>query len=160
LNEDIAVTLATSRFERLHFVTHSLGSIIVRAMLREGRLPQLGRVVMLAPPNAGSHMAWALSPVLGWLCPVLREISTAPNSYVNQLGAPSWKEIGVIAASNDWMVRRRSTHLETQLDHIVIRGDHIRLPLLRETAEQVVHFLNKGAFRRPAFCKCATGYDS
>jgi triacylglycerol lipase len=149
LRRDLAGALADSQFQRLHFITHSAGSIIVRNLLREACPRKLGRVVMLAPPNSGSHIAWALSRVLGWLCPILREISTAPGSYVNRLGPPPQTEIGIIAASHDWMVRRCNTHLQTQRDHIVIRGDHVRLPLLREAAEQAIYFLATGTFRHP-----------
>jgi len=56
---------------RVHFVTHSLGGILVRRVLKQHELPKLGRIAMLAPPNQGSALArfvargpirWALGP--------------------------------------------------------------------------------------------------
>jgi triacylglycerol esterase/lipase EstA (alpha/beta hydrolase family) len=43
---------------RVHFVGHSLGNIIVRWILTQPDPPAgVGRIVMLAPPNQGSHEA-------------------------------------------------------------------------------------------------------
>src|SRR5688500_14581940 len=75
----------------IHFITHSLGGIIVRAMLadRSAWPRRLGRIVMLSPPNQGSELVDFLAgnpiyhSVLG---PAAGELGTDTGSTPNQLG--------------------------------------------------------------------------
>jgi hypothetical protein len=75
---------------RLHFVTHSMGGIVVRLWLRDGGAPaNLGRVVMLAPPNAGSEVSDRLehfAPFRWFTGANGRRLTTAPGALPQTLG--------------------------------------------------------------------------
>ena len=130
----------------IHLVTHSMGSVIARCALQFRRPPKLRRIVMLAPPNAGSRAARLLAGPLGRICPPLRELSDDPASLVNRLKQPTLGEIGIIAAAEDHVVSLDSTHLETETAHIQLPGRHGLLPLRRDTCANVLHFLLHGDF--------------
>ena len=96
-NEDIGV-------ERLHFVGHSMGAIVVRRALAMARPRKLGRVVLLAPPNRGARLAdFALRLFGRRLCAAM-ELCSHPDSYVNRLPPATDLECGIIAASWDQVV--------------------------------------------------------
>ena len=85
----------------LHFVTHSLGGILVRAYLAETRPESLGRVVMLSPPNQGSELVdeWRESPLFRWAAgPVGQELGTDVESLPNRLGRADF-ELGIITGN-------------------------------------------------------------
>ena len=86
---------------RLHFVGHSLGGIVAHSYLKTSRPPNLGRVVMLGPPNGGSEIVDALGGT--WLFrkiygPAGRQLGTGTGSAPNRLGPVDF-ELGVIAGS-------------------------------------------------------------
>ncbi len=96
---------------RVHFVTHSLGGILVRDAFRDGAAPpNLGRVVMLGPPNGGSQHIDRFSglPLFEtiWGTPA-PELGTGPDSFPARL-PPIDFPCGVIAGSRPgllgWML--------------------------------------------------------
>ena len=85
----------------IHVVTHSLGGILVRYYLQENALENLGRVVMLAPPNNGSEVVDDYRGVPGYKVlngPAGLQLGTDDESLVASLEPVSF-ELGVIAGT-------------------------------------------------------------
>ncbi len=49
-------TCLSNKTDQAHFVTHSMGGVIVRQLARSATDLKIGRVVMLSPPNHGSEV--------------------------------------------------------------------------------------------------------
>lgn len=141
--------------DRIHLVTHSMGSIIGRLAVAEYLPERFGRFVMIAPPNRGSHIAARLAPYLGRICPPLVQLANHESSFVCSLPPPAIGELGIIAAQADFLVLEPSTRLGCERDHIILPGLHSSLLWRPETAEQVRHFLEYGQFHRePCPVRC------
>src|SRR5215208_6619341 len=73
---------------KIHFVTHSVGGILVRSYFARHAADDVGRVVMLGPPNQGSEVvdrlgAWkAFSFING---PAGQDLGTTSDSLPNRL---------------------------------------------------------------------------
>ena len=153
--------------ERVNFVTHSLGGILVRAYLAQGHPANLGRVVMLAPPNHGSEIVDTLaeSTVLSDLAlwfngPATRELGTDAQSVPNNLPPSVDFELGVVAGDvpinplgpivitgpNDGTVSVASTRIDGMADHIVIGATHTLIMLNPVAIAEVLEFLRNGVF--------------
>jgi pimeloyl-ACP methyl ester carboxylesterase len=148
---------------RLHFVTHSLGGILVRALLARGEPANLGRVVMLAPPNHGSEWVDWLGDSFGAaLGPTGRELGTGPESLPNRLPKADYP-LGVIAGTSslnpfgsfmlpgdhDGTVSVASTWLEGMSDFVAVPSSHTLILRSEAAKQQVVEFLRAGRFRQP-----------
>lgn len=150
---------------RIDFVTHSLGGIVVRAYLASARPPNLGRVVMVAPPNRGTEVVDELGPtVLGLaLGPTAAELGTVPGSLPNRL-PPATYDVGVIAATSsinplgsmlipgddDGTVAVERTKLAGMADFVTVDASHTFVMSSDETARQVEAFLRDGHFQHDA----------
>jgi triacylglycerol lipase len=149
---------------KIHFVTHSMGGILVRSYLARHSIPSLGRVVMLAPPSQGSEVVDKLGGlfVFKWLNgPAGNEMGTDPNSTPNQLG-PAAFPVGIIAGDrsinwinsllipgpDDGKVSVERTKLTGMTDHMVIHVTHPFIMRNREVIRQTIQFLRTGQFDR------------
>ena len=152
----------------IHFVTHSMGGIVLRGWLKGcgAPPPNLQRVVMFAPPNRGSTLVDRIGhwPVFRWFTGVNgRLLSTRADSFPNSLGPwPEGPELGVIAGDRspnpiltqwtgmpgDGKVRVEHTRLIGMADHIVLPVSHTLLQYNGRAIHQVITFLRNGAFDR------------
>jgi pimeloyl-ACP methyl ester carboxylesterase len=148
--------------DTVHLLGHSLGCIVIRALLEWHPLDRPGRVVCLGPPFAGSVTAERVSRLPGGshlLGLSMRDL-LARGGFAT---APAGREIGIIAGRigiglgrmfgrfdgpNDGMVTVAETRLAGATDHIVLPVAHTSLLWSRAVAGQAEHFLRLGRFER------------
>ncbi|MBF0099447.1 MAG: alpha/beta hydrolase [Desulfobacterales bacterium] len=149
---------------QIHFVTHSLGGILVRSYFKRHPFDRLGRVVMLGPPNQGSELVDKLSS--WWLFKKLNgpagdELGTSMDSIPNQLGPVNF-ELGVVAGDrsinwinsiiidgkDDGKVSIERTKVEGMKEHIVVHATHPFLMKNKRVIENIIRFLITGSFKK------------
>jgi len=148
----------------VHFVTHSLGGILVRQYLQHHTISNLGSVVMLSPPNHGSEVVDLLKDytifqfVLG---PAAQQLGTDKGSLTEQLG-PVKGEIGIITgvgSSDPWFspvipgdddgkVSVESAKLDEMSDFMMVPNGHTFIMRDDIVIMQILHFLREGKFYR------------
>ena len=160
--EGLATCRAQEGVTRIHFVTHSLGGILVRQYLSENDIGELGRVVMLGPPNQGSAAVDQLGDIPGfdWLNgPAGKQLGKGDASVPLRLG-PANFELGVIAGNrtidpitsavlddpDDGRVSVADTKLEGMADFVVVDHSHAFMMRMRRPIELTKAFLETGSF--------------
>ncbi|MFP4309044.1 MAG: esterase/lipase family protein [Desulfococcaceae bacterium] len=148
----------------LHFVTHSMGGILLRRFLQDRDLPPGSRVVMLAPPNRGSELVDRLQRLAlfrWWNGPAGLQLGAGPDSLPNRLG-PIRAEVGVISGNrclnpifgriipgpSDGKVSVERARLPEMTDFLVLPVSHTFAMFRRPVLAQVLHFLRHGRFDR------------
>jgi triacylglycerol lipase len=146
----------------MHFVTHSMGGIVVRQLVGSGAVSPVGRVVMLAPPNHGSELVdefghwWLFRKING---PAVNELGTREDSVPARLG-PATFEVGVLTGDrttnpvmsaflpdrDDGKVTVASARLDGMKDFLVIPASHTFIMRNATAITQVLHFLRQGRF--------------
>jgi pimeloyl-ACP methyl ester carboxylesterase len=148
--------------DELHFVGHSLGSLVaLRALQITDDLPA-GRAVLLGPPCQGSLAAKGVARL-----PFGRAIlGAALHEECIECTQREWsgrRDVGIIAGSmgfglgrlfadlatdHDGTVLVEETRLPGAKDHLVMHTSHTAMLFSTDVAKQAVRFLKSGSFER------------
>ena len=148
--------------KRIHFVTHSIGGILVRYVQKQTPIHDLGRVVMLAPPNQGSEVvdiarSWPTTDVFAGEAGM--QLGTDENSIPAQLGPVDF-ELGVIAGTatinpfmsvmlpdaDDGKVTVARTRVAGMDDFLVVGQSHRFIAKSAKVKRNTAAFLRNGSF--------------
>lgn len=161
--------------EKINFITHSLGGIVLRQYLSTHSIENLGRTVMLGPPNKGSQVTDKLKNVPGYKLingPAGMQLGTDVESVPVQLGRAEF-EVGIIAGTksinlilsamlpnpDDGKVSVENTKLDGMADHITIPVSHPFIMKDARAIEQAVFFLKNGRFNKGAEKTTISDFD-
>jgi pimeloyl-ACP methyl ester carboxylesterase len=147
---------------RIHFVTHSLGGILLRYQNKHDPIPDLGRVVMLGPPNQGSELIdktrdWPGFEMLTGDAGA--ELGTDADSMPSRLGPVDF-ELGVIAGTgtinvfasamlpdpDDGKVSVARTQVDGMNDFLIVGNSHHYILRSKVVFRNTESFLRNGWF--------------
>lgn len=157
--------------DKVHFVTHSMGGILVRQYLSNHTIDNLGNTVMLGPPNQGSELVdfftgnMLLGPIFKAINgPAGIDLGTSSQSRPNSLLENDIKNhnfnVGVIAGKksnniffnklipgdNDGKVSVERSKLVGKHQHLVMSVNHTFMMLNTSVIDQIRYFLKVGKF--------------
>ena len=150
----------------IHFVTHSMGGILLRDYLSKHKIEHLGHTVMLSPPNKGSELVDRLRNnfFFKWILgPAGSELGTDPSSTPKKLNKVDFP-VGIITGNkntvfdgyfanmitgeNDGKISVESARVNGMVDFLVTANNHTLIMNDAKVIKQTIHFLRKGRFKR------------
>jgi len=148
--------------DKIHFVTHSMGGILLRYAHGIDPIPELGRVVMLGPPNQGSEVIdrtreWAITRTFSGEAGM--QLGTDPDDIPAKLD-PIDFELGIVAGTgtinpfmsavlpeeDDGKVTVERTKVDGMSDFMIVGNSHATLMKSNIVIENTVAFLQNGQF--------------
>lgn len=157
------VVAALDGVERVHFIAHSLGNLVVRRYLSDLKkdpagLPKMGRIVMLGPPNQGSRLAelfkddaifrsvWGTggAEIADWK--KLSKTLAVPQSQFAIIAGGN-KGNPLIKGKDDWVVSVEETKLAGAHDFLVLPVFHSTMMDNVKVQQATMRFLRSGKLR-------------
>lgn len=152
----------TNDDDTIHFVTHSMGGILVRTIQKKTPLENIGRVVMLSPPNQGSELVDSLGDfkLFDWINgPAGDQLGTDPDGFINSLGpvdfelgvitgdrSINWINSLIIPGKDDGKVSTERAKTEGMKDYKIIHATHPYIMRNDEAVTATIQFLKTGTF--------------
>ena len=161
LNDDLQKILVDKN-KKVNFVGYSMGSLMIRYYIQKYKPNNLGRVVMLAPPNKGSEAAdffkdnILFKEIFG---EAGQKMGTKKDSITHKLKDADY-ELGIIAGDrsidpissfvipgpDDGKVAIDKTKIKGMKEHIVLHTSHTFIIYNDEAIRQTIYFLKNGKF--------------
>jgi len=152
-------------YKQIHFLTHSMGGILLRYYLSTHDIKNPGKTVMLAPPNQGSEIVDKIGHLgLFYLLngPAGRQLGTDKDSVPIQLGKlnfeagiiTGYKSINpllslLISGKNDGKVAVEHTKIKGMKDFLLVPSTHAFIMQRSKVIYQALYFIQQGVFFKP-----------
>lgn len=164
LAEDVRTQIIeeTECATQIHFVTHSMGGILVRQIQATDPIENIGRVVMLSPPNQGSEVTdkighwWLYKKING---PAGQQLGTDDKSLVKKLGpinfdcavitgdrSINWINSLMIPGKDDGKVSTKSSRIEGVSAHKIVHATHPTIMIRQSVVDHSIRFIQTGDF--------------
>lgn len=159
--EQLGKFVAAIDAERIHFVGHSLGGVVLCRYFERGNCARTGRVVLLGSPLVGSRSARAVARH-AWLRRVVGPL--VAEELLDDCAPRTWgcgHELGIVAGTRPMGLGRFFAHFEEDSDgtvavsetklpghtaHVTLPVSHMGMLASAGVATQVGEFLARGAF--------------
>lgn len=173
--EDLATDFLAEKLQKLsqegqiHFVTHSMGGLLLHAYLAKHKIKNMGRVVMLSPPHNGSEIAdffkyhkrlnFIFKKIFG---PAGQQLVTNKHEKFKITNKNKLNfDLGIIAGDSvinpvgyvlikqpsDGTVSVESTKIEGMKDHLTLPVEHVFMVKNKYVMEQSLYFIQHGYFK-------------
>ncbi len=154
-----AISKYCANSSKINFVTHSLGGIIVRHYLANNSLENLGKVIMLAPPNKGSELADYLKKIeiVNWIMgPALSELGTDSSSMPLNISDSEYNAhiiagnkssnflfSNIIPGDDDGKVAVENTKFKNMKSFLLVSENHTYIMGSEEVKGSIKNFLEE-----------------
>ncbi|MDR2869698.1 MAG: hypothetical protein LBV04_04535 [Deferribacteraceae bacterium] len=152
----IKPVIASLDGKKIHFVAHSMGTIVLRYYLKNNSIQQLGKVIFISPPSHGSNLSdfWLARLMKNTFGEAVAQLSPKEDSFVNALGEPDYPcqvlmgnrsrnpmFSAIIDGKDDGMVPVESARLATCGWELIDKASHKSILKDERTIEAVIGFI-------------------